>query len=153
MTQLAPEERYAGWKLEDQHPEFPHDAERFAVGLEDDRKLHRAWLIAGVLSEVGLVGLLITSLQEPGRAASVVLVVVVAGLGLAMGVHAARFRTDGQPRIHCRKRHASRRPRQADRSGFQPAGREDARRLGRPIIAKAPPWHQTAYPAAGSGNR
>ena len=46
--------------------ELPHDVERFAVGLEDDRKLHRARLIAGVLSEMALIGLFITSLQGAG---------------------------------------------------------------------------------------
>ena len=98
MTQLAPEERSSSGQLEDQHPEFPHDAERFAHGLEDDRKLHRAWLIVGVVSEVALIGMLITSLQEPGRATPIVLAVLVAGLGLAMGVQATRFTFDGQPR-------------------------------------------------------
>lgn len=102
MTQLVPKVRYGGAEIEDQHPEFPHDANRFAVGLEDDRKLHRAWLIAGVLSEVALVGMLITSLQEPGPAARVVLAVLVAGLGLAMGVHVARFRINGQRRTQSR---------------------------------------------------
>lgn len=102
MTQLVPKVRYGGAEIEDQHPEFPHDANRFAVGLEDDRKLHGAWLIAGVLSEVALVGMLITSLQEPGPAARVVLAVLVAGLGLAMGVHVARFRINGQRRTQSR---------------------------------------------------
>lgn len=153
MTQRPTEKRYAGWELEDQHPEFPRDAERFAVGLEDDRKLHRAWLIAGVLSEVALVGLLITSLQEPGRAAPAVLTLLVVGLGLAMGVHVTRFRIDGRPRTHSGKRHASRIPASSRQPGLQPAGREDGRRLGRPAIAEAPPWHKTARPAAGSGDR
>lgn len=73
------------------------------VGLEDDRRLSGAWLIAGVLSEAALIGMLITSLQEPGRAASVVLVLVVALLGLAMGVHLVRYRIDGQPRASSRQ--------------------------------------------------
>ena len=139
MTQQSMENPFGGGELDDQHSEFPHDAERFAVGLEDDHRLSGAWLIAGVLSEAALIGMLITSLQEPGRAASVVLVLVVALLGLAMGVHLVRCRIDGQPRA------SSRQP------GYQPAGRRDARRQGRPTIAKAPPWHKTAGPA-GSGN-
>ena len=110
MAQLAPEERYGGGELQDKHPEFPHDAERFALGLEDDRKLHRAWLIAGVLSEATLIGMFITSLQEPGRAASVVLAVLVAGLGLVMGMHLVRYRIDGQPHTQPGKRHAARHP-------------------------------------------
>jgi hypothetical protein len=78
----------------------PDDAERFGVGLEDDGRLQRAKLIAGVLSELALIGMLITSLQEPGRDATVLLAVVVAALGVTMGVHVARYRADGQPRTH-----------------------------------------------------
>ncbi len=78
----------------------PYGGERFGAGLEDDRKLPRAKLIAGLLSELGLIGMLITSLQEPGRDATVVLAVIVAGLGVAMSVHLARYRFDGQPRTH-----------------------------------------------------
>jgi hypothetical protein len=87
-------------ELDDYQHDLPHDAERFGVGLEDDRKLQRVKLIAGVLSELVLIAMLITSLQEPGREATVVLAAVVAGLGAAMGVHVARYRTDGQPRTH-----------------------------------------------------
>ena len=138
MTQQSMENPFGGGELDDQHSEFPHDAERFAVGLEDDHRLSGAWLIAGVLSEAALIGMLITSLQELGRAASVVLVLVVALLGSGHGVHLVRYRIDGQPR-------PNRQP------GYQPAGRRDARRQGRPTIAKAPRWHKTAGPA-GSGN-
>jgi len=148
MTQRPTEERYAGWELEGQHPEFPRDAEWFAMGLEDDRKLRRAWLIAGVLSEVALVGMLITALQEPFRAPTVVLALLVVGLGLAMGVHVARFRIDGQPRTHSGKRHASRTPARAGSPGLQPAGSEDGRRRERPAITNAPPWRNTARPTA-----
>lgn len=133
--------RHAGGELEDYRHELPHDAEWFGVGLEDDRKLQRAKLIAGVLSEVALVGMLITSLQEPGRASTVLLAIVVAGLGLAIGVHVARYRTDGQPRIHSWEPRASSRPprgaeardscvEQAARDCSQPVG-GDARRRGR----------------------
>ncbi len=87
-------------ELEDSQHDLPHDAERFGVGLEDDRKLQRAKLIAGVLSELVLIAMLITSLQEPGREVTVLLAAVVAALGVAMGVHVARYRTDGQPRSH-----------------------------------------------------
>ncbi len=118
MTQRSTEERYAGWEREDQYRPFPHDAERFAVGLEDGHKFHRAWLIAGVLSEVALVGMLITSLQEPGRAATVVLALLLVGLGLTMGAHVARFRIDGHPRTHSGKRHASRTPASSKQPGI-----------------------------------
>jgi hypothetical protein len=148
MTQRPTEERYAGWELEDQHPEFPHDTERFAAGLEDDRKLHRAWLIAGALSEVALVGMLITALQESGHAATVVLALLVVGLGLAMGVQVARSCIDRQPRTHSGKRHASGTPARADSPGLQPAGSEDGRRQGAPTITKSPPWHKTTRPTA-----
>lgn len=87
-----------GLELEDH--ELPNDTERFGLGLEDDRKLQRAKLIAGALSELALTFMLITSLQEPGREATVLLAVVVAGLGVTMGVHVVRYRTDGQPRTH-----------------------------------------------------
>jgi hypothetical protein len=120
MTQRSTEERSAGWEHEDQHPSFPHDAERFAVGLEDDRKLYRASLIAGVLSEAALVGMLITSLQEPGQAARVVLVLLVVGLGLAMGVNMARFRA--KRALPTGKRHASRIPASSRQPGI-PASR------------------------------
>jgi hypothetical protein len=153
MAQRPTEQRYAGGEPEDRHPQFPRDAERFAVGLEDDRELHRAWLIAGVLSEVALVGMLITSLQEPGLDATIVLVLLVVGLGLAMGAHVARFRINGQPRTHAGKRHASRTLRRAGSPGLQPAGSEDGRRRGRPTLAESPPWHKTARPAAGNGDR
>ena len=91
---------HVGLELEDHLHDLPHDAERLAVGLEDDRKLQRAKLIAGVLSELALIGMLITSLQEPGRKATIVLAIVVVGLGVIMGVHVARYRTDGQPHSH-----------------------------------------------------
>jgi crotonobetainyl-CoA:carnitine CoA-transferase CaiB-like acyl-CoA transferase len=90
------------------------------VGLEDDRKLHSAWLLAGLLSEAGLIGMLITSLHEVGRGASVVVALVAAGLALAMSVHLRRYRLDGQRRIQPEKRHASRPPALNRQPGFQP---------------------------------
>jgi hypothetical protein len=92
--------KHLALEFEDHRLDLPHGAERFSVGLEDDRKLQRSKLIAGVLSELVLIGMLITSLQEPGREATVLLAAVVAGLGVAMGVHLMRYRTDGQPRTH-----------------------------------------------------
>jgi hypothetical protein len=86
--------------LELEDHELPNDTERFGLGLEDDRKLQRAKLIAGALPELALAFMLITSLQEPGREATVLLAVVVAGLGVTMGVHVVRYRTGGQPRTH-----------------------------------------------------
>jgi hypothetical protein len=86
--------------VEDYPHDLPRDAERVGAGLEDDRKLQRAKLVAGVLSELALIGMLIISLQEPGREATVVLAIVVAGLCVKIGIHVAHYRTDGRPRIH-----------------------------------------------------
>jgi hypothetical protein len=89
-----------GLEREDHRHDLPHDAERFGVGFQDDRKLQWPKLIAGVLSELALIGMLITSLEEPGREATVIVALVVVGLGVTMGVHVARYRTDRQPRTH-----------------------------------------------------
>jgi hypothetical protein len=95
-----PPKHHVALEFEDHRLDLPHGAELFSAGLGDDRKLQRAKLIAGVLSELVLIGMLITSFQEPGREATVLLAAVVAGLGVAMGVHLVRYRTDGQPRTH-----------------------------------------------------
>src|SRR4051812_38457543 len=97
MTQRALEQHEGAGEFEELHPEIPHDADRFAVGLEDDRKLHN-WLIAGLLSEAALVGMFVTALEEPGLEWPVVLAILVVGLGLAMVMHLARFRLNGNPR-------------------------------------------------------
>lgn len=74
--------RHAQCEAEAHRPELPCDAEQFSLGLEDDSNLSWAKLIAGVLSEVALVAMLVTSLQEPDREWTVWLAVVVAGLGV-----------------------------------------------------------------------
>ena len=101
------EQRGTAADLEQPHPEIPHDTDRFAVGLEEGRKLHKVWLIAGLLSEAALVGMFVTSLEEPGPAWPVVLAILVVGLGVAMAVHLARFRLNGQPRAQPGKGHGS----------------------------------------------
>jgi hypothetical protein len=90
--------RHAQREAEAHRPEFPRDAEQFSLGLEDDSNLSGAKLIAGVLSEVALIAMLVTSLQEPDRGWAVWLAVVAAGLGMAMSVQIARHRTDRQLR-------------------------------------------------------
>jgi hypothetical protein len=42
---------HVGLELEDHRHDLPNDTQRFSVGLKDDRKLQRAKLIAGVLSD------------------------------------------------------------------------------------------------------
>lgn len=98
MTQRALEQRDGAGDLEELHPEIPHDAERFAGGLEDGRKLHKAWLVAGLLSEAALAGMFVTALEEPGGAWPVVLAILVIGLAVAMVMHLTRFRLNGKPR-------------------------------------------------------
>ncbi|MBV9058912.1 MAG: hypothetical protein JOZ09_07110 [Pseudonocardiales bacterium] len=107
MGQQEMEQHGTGADLEELHSEIPHDAEQFAVGLEDDRKLHKVWLIAGLLSEATLIGMFITSLEEPGPAWPVVLAILVVGLGVAMVVHLAQFRVNGQPRARSGQRRRS----------------------------------------------
>jgi len=107
MTQRALAQRDGAGEFEEPDPEIPQDADRFAVGLEDDRKLHKVWLIAGLLSEAALVGMFVTALEEPGRDWPVVLAILVVGLGLAMAVHLARCRLSGKPRAGSEMRHRS----------------------------------------------
>jgi hypothetical protein len=98
MTQRTLAQRDGARDLEELPPDMPPDAERFAGGLEDDRGLHKVWLIAGLLSEAALAGMFVTALEEPGRQWPVVLAILVVGLGVAMVVHLARYRLTGKPR-------------------------------------------------------
>ena len=84
MTQQARQQRDSTADREQLHPEFPHDAERFAGGLEADRKLRKAWLIAGLLSQAALAGMFVTALGKPGRAWPAVLAILAVGLGLGL---------------------------------------------------------------------
>jgi hypothetical protein len=105
MTQRALDQRGGAEDLEEPHPEFPLDSERFALGLENDRKLRKAWLMAGLLSEAALAGMFVTAFEEPGRAWSVVLGVLMVGLALAMVIQLAQYRLNGKPRTQLGKRH------------------------------------------------
>jgi hypothetical protein len=81
-------------EVEDRRRDLPRDAERFALGLETDRYLFRAKLMAGAVSEVLLVGMLVTSLfRAPSLEWTVLLAVVTAGLGIAMSAEVSRHRT------------------------------------------------------------
>jgi hypothetical protein len=71
----------------DERYTFPPDAERFALGLEDDRKLVRAKLIAGIATELALAGMLITALQEPGRETAILLALIMGALALLIMFH------------------------------------------------------------------
>lgn len=108
MTQRSPEQRGRVGHVEELDPVTPSDAERFAVGLEDGRKLHKAWLIAGLVSEAALAGMFVIALGEPGLAWPVVLAIMLAGLALAMVLHLTRFRLNGKPRVEPARRQRSR---------------------------------------------
>lgn len=83
-----------GVELEDPRRELPRDSEQFSLGLEADSYLFRAKLIAGAVSAVLLVGMLVTSLfRAPNVEWTVLLAVVTAGLGIAMSAEVLRHRT------------------------------------------------------------
>jgi hypothetical protein len=108
MAQRALEQRGRVGHVEERDPEIPSDAERFAVGLEDNRKVHKAWLIAGLVSEAALAGMFVVALGEPALAWPVVLAVMLLGLGVAMVLHLKRFRLNGKPRVQSARRQRSR---------------------------------------------
>ena len=63
------------------------DAERFALGLQDDAKLDRVKLVAGVVSVVALVAMFVTSLfRAPSIAATVVLAALAVGISVKVGL-------------------------------------------------------------------
>lgn len=82
----ADEPERRGWEL-------PRDAEQFSLGLGDDSNLEWAKLIAGALSVVALVAMLITSLvRAPNPVSTVVLAALAVGLVVAMSVRVTRHR-------------------------------------------------------------
>ncbi len=84
-----------GVELGGRRREPPRDSEQCSLGLEADSYLFRANLIAGTLSAVLLVGMLVTSLfRAPTVEWTVLLAVVTAGLGIAMGTDMSRRRAD-----------------------------------------------------------
>ena len=89
-------------ELEIKHPDLPEDAEVFGQGLEDDNNLGRAKLIAGVISAVVLIGMLVTSLfRAPNDEWTALLAVVTGVLIVVMSTQLARRRAD-------RRRHVNR---------------------------------------------
>ncbi|MGH3671434.1 MAG: DUF4383 domain-containing protein [Pseudonocardiaceae bacterium] len=68
----------------------PGDSERFAPGLQDDSRLERVKLGAGVVSVVALVAMSVTSLRSPSIAPTVVLAAVAVGLSVKISVWVAR---------------------------------------------------------------
>lgn len=75
-----------------QHLDRPFgDAERFAQGLQDDSRLDRVKLGAGVLSVVALVAMFVTSLfRVPNFVVTVVLAALAVGLSLAISAAVVR---------------------------------------------------------------
>jgi hypothetical protein len=73
------------------------DADRFSLGLGDDSNLESAKLIAGVLSVIALVAMLVTSLfRAPSLAPTVVLAVLTVGLSVAISIRVAHRRTEAR---------------------------------------------------------
>jgi hypothetical protein len=86
-------------ELEGKHSGPPEDAELYALGLEDDSKLGRAKLIAGVLSVVALIAMLVTSLfRAPNSEWTALLAVVTGVLIVGMSGQVARQRADRRRR-------------------------------------------------------
>jgi hypothetical protein len=86
-------------ELEGKHSDLPEDADLFALGLEDDSKLYRAKLIAGVLSVVALIAMLVTSLfRAPNPEWTALLAVVTGVLIVGMSGQVARHRADRRRR-------------------------------------------------------
>ena len=82
-------------ELEIKLPDLPEDAEVFGQGLEDDSNLGRAKLIAGVISAVMLIGMLVTSLfRAPNDEWTALLAVVTGVLIVVMSTQLARRRAD-----------------------------------------------------------
>jgi hypothetical protein len=71
------------------------DAERFALGLQDDSKLDRVKLGAGVVSVVALVAMCLTSLRAPSIAPTVVLAILACGLSIKISVWVVRCHRAG----------------------------------------------------------
>lgn len=87
-------------KLDGRRSDLPEDAELYGLGLEDDSKLSRGKLIAGVLSVVGLIAMLVTSLfRAPNAEWTALLAVVTGAVIVAMSSQVTRDRADRRRRI------------------------------------------------------
>jgi hypothetical protein len=90
-----PQER----ELEARRPDLPEDAELFGLGLEDDSNLDRTKLIAGVVTVVGMIGMLVTSLlRAPNDEWTALLAVITGVLIIMMSGQLARQRFDRRRR-------------------------------------------------------
>jgi hypothetical protein len=82
-------------ELKGKGSDLPEDAEVYGLGLEDDSKLRRAKIIAGVLSVVALIAMLVTSLfRAPNTEWTALLAVVTGAVIVVMGSQVARDRAD-----------------------------------------------------------
>ena len=87
-------------ELESKRSDLPEDAELYGLGLEDDSKLGRAKLSAGVVSVVALIAMLVTSLfRAPNAEWTALLAVVTGAVIVAMSRQVARDRADRRRRI------------------------------------------------------
>jgi hypothetical protein len=87
-------------ELERRRSDLPEDAELYGLGLEDDSKLGRAKLIAGVLSVVGLIAMLVTSLfRAPNAEWTALLAVVTGAVIVVMSSQVVRNRADRRRRL------------------------------------------------------
>jgi len=88
-------------ELEIKRPDLPENAEVFGQGLEDGSDLGRAKLIAGVISAVVLIGMLVTSLfRAPNDEWTALLAVVSGALIVVMSTQLARRRVDRRRHIN-----------------------------------------------------
>lgn len=75
------------------------DNSRFSLGLQDDRKLDRAKLAAGVVSVIALIAMFITTLyRAPDPVWTVVVGVTAVGLTVMIALGVARGRRSGRYR-------------------------------------------------------
>lgn len=87
-------------ELEGKRCDLPENAELYGLGLEDDSKLGPAKHIAGVLSVVALIAMLVTSLfRAPNAEWTALLAVVTGAVIVAMSSQVARDRADRRRRI------------------------------------------------------
>jgi cytochrome c biogenesis protein CcdA len=80
-------------ELKGKRPDLPEDAELFGLGLEDDSKLGQAKLVAGALSVVALIAMLVTSLfRAPNDEWTALLAVITGVVIITMSSQLARQR-------------------------------------------------------------
>lgn len=85
--------------VQDKRSDLPEGADPYSVGLEDDSALARAKLIAGALSVIALIAMLVTSLfRSPNPEWTAVLAVVTGVVIVMMTSHLARHRADRRRR-------------------------------------------------------